>query len=170
MREKRNFPRGLESHIKGVRGNPRRTQLTELHKCAIPDSTLTQLQLAILSYAKDNNSVEKTMSQSRLEKLKEKMAQLDAQIKGVEARERQQARKNDTRRKIIAGALALHHAEKNPEDSFSKKLFRLLNEYVTKPYERKLFGLPLTDEATQNPANDAGSQKANLKDEFKAER
>lgn len=109
------------------------------------------------------------MPLSRVEKLREKKAQLDAKIKGIEARERQQTRKHDTRRKIIAGALALHHMEKNPEDSFSKKLSRLLDEYVTRPHERKLFGLPpLPDEAEHNPANDSGGQKGNLKEDFKA--
>ena len=113
--------------------------------------------------------VEKPTPQQRLEKLLEKKAQLDVKIKGVEARARQQSRKHDTRRKIIAGALALHHMEKNPEDAFSKKLLRLLNEYVTRPYERKLFGLPpLPDEAGQSPANDTDGQRSNLKDDFQA--
>lgn len=109
------------------------------------------------------------MPLSRLEKLREKKAQLDAQIKGVEARARQQTRKHDTRRKIIAGALALHHMEKNPEDSFSKKLARLLDEYVTRPHERKLFGLPLpAGTAESTVANDTDNPKGNLKEDFQA--
>lgn len=109
------------------------------------------------------------MAQSRLEKLREQQAQLAARIKTIEARERQQTRKDDTRRKVIAGALALHHMEKNPGSSFTKTLMSLLNEYVTRPNERRLFGLdPLPDSA--QPANDTGAQKAGLKDEFRAER
>jgi hypothetical protein len=110
------------------------------------------------------------MTQSKLEKLKIQKAQLEARIKGLESRERQQTRKNDTRRKIIAGALALHHMEKNPDDSFSKKLLGLLNEYVTKPYERNLFGLPALPEDSQKiVANDPGNPILDLRKDFKAE-
>lgn len=98
------------------------------------------------------------MTQSRLEKLQLKKAQLEAQIKSIQSREQQQSRKKETRRKIIAGALALHHLEKNPDDPFSQKLKRLLDEYVLKPYERELFGLPALPENLQNQvANDSGN-------------
>ena len=110
------------------------------------------------------------MSISRLEKLRQQKAQLDAKIKGLEARTRQQARKNDTRRKIIAGALALHHMALNPDDPFSKKLSRLLDEYVTRPYERELFGLPALPEDSQENivANDTGKPVADLREKFQA--
>lgn len=62
------------------------------------------------------------MTSNRLQKLQEQKAQLEAKIKGLQAREQSQARKNITRKKIIAGALALHHLDKNPDDPFSKKL------------------------------------------------
>lgn len=82
----------------------------------------------------------------KLDALQKKAAALDAQIKAVKARERENARKLDTRRKIIVGALALNHMEKNPGSDFSKKLAALINEYVAKPYERELFDLkPLPD-------------------------
>jgi hypothetical protein len=111
------------------------------------------------------------MSNSRIEKLREKKSQIEARIKNIQSRERQLARKNDTRRKIIAGALALHHMEKNPDDPFSKKLLRLLDEYVTKPYERNLFGLPALPENFQNNvANDPGNQILDLRENFQAEK
>jgi|GEM_PF-930216 len=110
------------------------------------------------------------MSNQRLEKLKVKKAQIEARIKGLQSRERQQTRKNDTRRKIIAGALALHHAEKNPDDPFSTKLLKLLNEYVTKPYERSLFGLPALPEDSKNfAANDDSNQILDLRKDFRGE-
>lgn len=115
--------------------------------------------------------MEKSNEQSRLWKLKQKASQLDAKIKLIEARQKSQARKNETRKKIIAGALALHHAENNPEDLFSIKLFRLLNEYVVKPYERNLFGLPPLPENSQNSvANDPGHEILNLTGDFQAEK
>lgn len=75
----------------------------------------------------------------KLADLKERQAQIAAQIKLLDAREKEQARKNDTRRKVIAGALALEHAQKNPDSAFAGQLSRLLDEYVTRPAERALF-------------------------------
>jgi len=64
------------------------------------------------------------------------------------AREAQkdQARRDDARRKIIAGALALEHFEKNPGSEFGKIMFRLIDEYA-RPDERRLFQfLPKRDD------------------------
>jgi hypothetical protein len=49
--------------------------------------------------------------------------------------------RGDARRKIIAGALALHHMEKNKNTEFDIIMRRLLHEYVVKDSERDLFGL-----------------------------
>jgi hypothetical protein len=109
------------------------------------------------------------MTQSKIEKLREKKAQIDAKIKIIEAREREQNRREETRRKIIAGALALHHAKENPNSSFARILNGLLNDYVIKPYERKLFGLPALPDNQQEAANDPGALASGLREEFKAE-
>ena len=66
------------------------------------------------------------------EQIKAKKQKLNATINGVE-------RKKDTRRKIIAGALALEHGKKDA--TFSHKLNALIDEYVTAANERALFGL-----------------------------
>ena len=98
----------------------------------------------------DNDSQLSPMAKSRLDKLKEQRAQLDEKIKVASRRESQQRRKADTRRKIIAGALALEHMEKNPGSAFAKKLASLLDEYVTKPNERKLMGLSESPSSNDN--------------------
>jgi hypothetical protein len=110
------------------------------------------------------------MSIHRLQKLREKKAKIDAKIQKLASQHRSQERKLETRRKIIAGALALHHAAKNPDDSFSKKLLRLLDEYVTKEWERNLFGLPVLPEDFSNleVSNDEIIEQGNLKKEFHA--
>jgi len=110
------------------------------------------------------------MPDPRLEKLKQQQAQLAAKIKNIEAREREKERKNDTRRKVIAGALALHHMEKNPNSDFAKLLGRLLDEYVTRANERDLFGLPpLPEDAAMHAANDDNPLNApSLREEFQA--
>ena len=69
----------------------------------------------------------------RLNDLRQKREQLDAQLRALEARKKQAERKADTRRKVIAGALALEHYEKNRDSEFGRILFRLLDEYVVRP-------------------------------------
>lgn len=70
-----------------------------------------------------------------------KLAQIDNQIKAAKARERIAERKNDTRRKIITGALALEHAAKNPHSEFAKKIRSLIGEYTIDDKSRALFDL-----------------------------
>lgn len=82
----------------------------------------------------------------RLDILRQRRDQLDAQLRALEARNKQAERKADTRRKVIAGALALEHFEANRESEFGRVMFRLLDEYVVRPHDRGLFHfLPETD-------------------------
>lgn len=75
----------------------------------------------------------------RLKELQAKRDQLNAQIQRESAKARTAERKRDTRRKIIAGALALEHAERDP--SFRETLQRLIREHV-KESDRPLFDMP----------------------------
>jgi hypothetical protein len=75
----------------------------------------------------------------KLLSIQEKMRQLAAQEAAIVARQKEQDRKDDTRRKVIAGALALEHMSANPSSEFASVLNRLLNEYVKRPAERALF-------------------------------
>jgi hypothetical protein len=75
----------------------------------------------------------------RLQTLRQKREQLDAQLRALEARSKLAERKADTRRKVIAGALALEHYEKNPDSEFHRIIFQLLDEYVVRPHDRALF-------------------------------
>ncbi|MGE4046251.1 MAG: mobilization protein C [Acetobacteraceae bacterium] len=79
-----------------------------------------------------------TTNPERLAKLHQQLARVQRQIRAEQAKEKQQARRDDARRKIIAGALALEHYEKNPGSEFGKILFRLLDEYA-RPEDRQLF-------------------------------
>lgn len=74
-----------------------------------------------------------------LAELEAKKSQLDARIQKKRAAVRTRQRKLDTRRKIIAGALALEHA--SIDQAFGVTLSKLLNEHVTRPDDRKLFQL-----------------------------
>lgn len=76
-----------------------------------------------------------------------KLKQIQARIARDKAKLRDQERKDDTRRKIIAGSLALEHQDAE----FQATLNRLLRQYV-KPRDRHLFDLPPLPE-TEPPAN-----------------
>lgn len=77
--------------------------------------------------------------EEQLAELELKESQLKARIQKKRAEVAGKQRKQDTRRKIIAGALALEHAEQDGQ--FGATLTKLLREHVTRPEDRKLFDL-----------------------------
>jgi hypothetical protein len=84
----------------------------------------------------------------RLEQLQAKREALEALIRQEQARERTQERKNDTRRKVLAGAVALEHAQH--DIGFKETLDALLARVLKRPDDRALFGLaPLPETETQ---------------------
>ena len=88
--------------------------------------------------------------EERLDELKRKKDQIAAQIQKEQAKLRDAARKEDTRRKIVAGAIALEHAEHN--ENFGQYLHDILDRYVTRPEDRKLFELDPLPENDSEPA------------------
>ncbi len=95
--------------------------------------------------------------QQKLDDLQKKKAQLDALIQKERAKMRTVERKQDTRRKIISGAIVLEHAEIDLE--FGAQLDRLLKKHVTRTQDRALFDLPPLP--GQEPGNDeADDQQA----------
>jgi multidrug resistance efflux pump len=78
---------------------------------------------------------------SRLDQLKAKKAKLDAQIKQAESRARSQRRKDDTRRKILIGAVIKEHIEMHPDGKFAEAVHTLLDRYVTRPNDRQLLNM-----------------------------
>jgi len=78
----------------------------------------------------------------KLKKLQQKKEQIDARIKLIEAREKSKAKKDDTRRKILIGAMIMEQMEKSDESK--KKVLSSLSGFLTRPLDRKLFGLPDT--------------------------
>ena len=103
----------------------------------------------------------------KIEALRQKQAQIAAQLKAAEAREKETARKADTRRKVIAGALAVEHAEKNPKSEFAKVLTKLLDEYVARPADRALF--PALPPLAQSTSSNGSGEASAAKDHTKAE-
>lgn len=71
---------------------------------------------------------------SKLERLQKRKQEIEQQLKAIEARDKQAARKKDTRRKIIVGAAVLAHAAM--DEDFAKLLRAVLKKAVTE--ERNL--------------------------------
>lgn len=83
----------------------------------------------------------------KIEAQLEKLKQLKAQKQAIEARERakqkEQDRKDDTRRKILLGSYLIKKMESN--EANKQKILADLNEYLTEDRDRKLFGLSIHD-------------------------
>ena len=89
------------------------------------------------------------MSNERIEKLRAQKEALATRIRREEAKVRTRERKDDTRRKILAGAAVLDEAEQKPE--FNAQLVKLLSRFLSRPDDRALFGLPALPQAPQKP-------------------
>ena len=90
--------------------------------------------------------------QKRKAEIRAQQLRINRQLRRVQSRKKDQARSEDTRRKIIAGALALEHFAKNPGTEFGQIMFRLIDQY-TRPEDRWLFDfLPNRDTDTPEAA------------------
>lgn len=79
--------------------------------------------------------------EQKVDELRQKKLQLDAQVKLLEGRIRQRKRKEDTRRKILIGSAVFAKMEKDP--SFKMQIETLLNESLSRKDDRELFNLKL---------------------------
>lgn len=79
--------------------------------------------------------------EERLKKLRIQERQLDQRLKTIES---QKTRREETRKKIIAGAIMLH--EMNTDPSLKAIFLQKLDTMLTKPSDRKLFNLHIKEE------------------------
>ncbi len=81
--------------------------------------------------------------EKKIEAQLEKLKQLKAQKQAIEAREKtkqkEQERKDDTRRKILLGSYLI---KKMQNEANKEKILTELNEYLTENRDRQLFDLP----------------------------
>ena len=81
--------------------------------------------------------------EKKIEAQLDKLKQLKAQKQAIEAREKtkqkEQERKDDTRRKILLGSYLI---KKMQNEANKEKILAELNEYLTEDRDRQLFGLP----------------------------
>ena len=85
--------------------------------------------------------------EKKIEAQLEKLKQLKAQKQAIEAREKnknkEQQRKDDTRRKILLGSYLI---KKMQNEANKEKILMELNEYLTENRDRQLFDLPNIEE------------------------
>jgi hypothetical protein len=94
----------------------------------------------------------------------ERLSQLEAQRKTLQARLGKQDRARDTRRKILLGALVLHRLDKSGDEEFAKRLGvwlrRELPGFLTRDDDKALFADLLTvARAPVPPADQPISEK-----------
>ena len=81
--------------------------------------------------------------EKKIEAQLEKLKQLKAQKQAIEAREKtkqkEQERKDNTRRKILLGSYLI---KKMQNEANKEKILAELNEYLTENRDRQLFDLP----------------------------
>lgn len=87
-------------------------------------------------------SLEERMAAAKASEAKaaETLRKKKIRLQKYEAQQRGQTRKLDTRKKIIAGALALEHMQF--DGRYGQAFRALIDEYVTRDQDRALFELP----------------------------
>jgi large subunit ribosomal protein L7/L12 len=90
--------------------------------------------------------------QSRIDVLKKKKEQLNAQIQKLESLQKSRERKRDTRRKILIGACFM---DKAAEDGSLDSLYQQLDGYLKRNSDRELFGLEGLPNEKESEPNEA---------------
>ena len=90
--------------------------------------------------------------EQQIEQAKQRVKQLEARKKQIEARKLhlliKGRRTDDTRRKILAGALVLDMMER--DEATKQRFLERLDKYLKRPEDRKLFDLPNLAETESN--------------------
>ncbi len=75
----------------------------------------------------------------QIKALEDRRRKIDSQIARLHAAGRAEARKRDTRRKILAGAVVLNQTDEN--ETAKARLWKLLDQALVKDRDRELFNL-----------------------------
>ena len=92
--------------------------------------------------------------------IEERLAQLDAQRAALKSRLSKQERANDTRRKVLLGALVLHRLENGKDAEFAQRLREWLKRelpgFLTRDGDKELFADLLGKAADAQTAGSTG--------------
>ncbi|OBZ97301.1 mobilization protein (plasmid) [Pararhizobium polonicum] len=96
--------------------------------------------------------------------IEQRLAELDAQRSALKARLSKQDRTNDTRRKVLLGALVLHRLENANDPEFTKRLGdwlrRELPGFLTRDNDKALFADLLGPVPSATPDNSNSTEVA----------
>jgi hypothetical protein len=87
------------------------------------------------------------MPSQQRERLRQQELRVKARIKRCDAREGEQNKKRDTRRKVLIGAAILAKVERG--DWSEEGFLKMMDAFLFRPSERSLFGLPILEEASE---------------------
>ena len=92
--------------------------------------------------------------------IEQRLAELDAQRSALKARLGKQERANDTRRKVLLGALVLHRLENSNDPDFTNRLTAWLRKelpgFLTRDGDKELFADLLGKPEAAQPAGTNG--------------
>lgn len=118
------------------------------------DRGIGSLRLAVDTRAASHFAGRMLMANRR--SIEERIAQLEAQKKALQARLAKESRARDTRRKVLLGAFLMHRMEADIEqgDRLRAWLSRELPEFLTRETDRELFEdlIALDDPAERAPS------------------
>lgn len=96
--------------------------------------------------------------------IEQRLAELDAQRLALKARLSKQERANDTRRKVLLGALVLHRLENANDPEFTKRLSdwlrRELPGFLTRDNDKALFADLIGNSSVSAPTGRPGEDNA----------
>ena len=130
----------------------RKGRMRETLACRVSDGHQTVFKHR-LNYGKAHPMKD---AQSKKAKLLAQREKLDAEIKAIEAKERSQKRKDDTRRKIILGGLVMKAAEGEP--NIMGWLKTLASGESVSVKDRDLLGLWFEEHAPKEQLPDASQE------------
>ena len=88
-------------------------------------------------------------AQEKIEKIEDQMKKLQQRLASEKAKIRNKERKDDTRRKILVGAYFMEKYQDNMDE-----LKKMIEPFLTRENDRKLFGLSAKHGGTENPGTD----------------
>ena len=92
----------------------------------------------------------------QLEAFRQQQVELAKRIKEAEAAERLKLREDQKRRETLIGRAVLDYVETDPDGAFTKALYALLAERLTRPADRRLF--PALPARTPDPEPAAAAE------------
>lgn len=108
-----------------------------------------------MATAKDKLASLKEAAQKALEKANRKKAEAVALERQLRQKAFSQERKNDSRKKILVGAMGLERASKYPD--YRERLLKELDKFLTRDDDRALFKLEPVQATAETPRTEGGA-------------